>query len=417
MNNSSPLEPGILHTFRISIGIRLALVFVSLVYLGYFSDWSFVNKYIYLMIVIIADAALLFIYLSLPKLITTIKQHYLPIAIVWSTLGPMMQLYLGYFLIRHEPIQFSTYFMTPLPFLVLFIPLVIIAWQYPSKYVIYFCVGTFLCDGIFALQVYKTSLLSFLILIGIAFVRTTLFLLVGNMITYLMKVQREQRLSITENYNHLANYSLTMEQLAISRERNRVARELHDVLAHTVSGVAVELEGVRTNIKNNPEKASELVDHSLTALRQGLYETRQTLQNLRNIPFEEAGLVASIRSLVETFTFKQTIYLDLQIDGEDPCFSSEINHCFYRVAQEALNNIAAHSRATRVILRIIQNKHILKLSIEDDGIGFDPLAVDQVSSYGLLGMYERAELIHAQLTVKSKPGYGTIIGLVYGAES
>lgn len=413
MRDQKYIEPGIFKTFRIFIGVRLALVLVSFVYLSIFTDRLYTQRISWLIGFVVLDATLLFLFLSISRFQTLLKTRYLPIAIIWATLGPMVQMYFGYFVSQHETIQITTYFMTPLPFLVLFIPLVIVAWQYSHRHVVFYCLVTLLVDCIFSLQVYSTSLISFLTLIGIATIRTILFLLVGNMITYLTHVQREQRMRLTETYNRLANYALTMEQLAISRERNRVARELHDVLAHTMSGVAVELEGVKTNLKINPDKADELLDHSLTALRQGLNETRQTLHGLRTTPVEEFDLPSSIRNLVESFPNKEDIHFNIQINDGLPRLPYETSHCFFRIAQEAINNIVTHSQAREVTILLDQQGSQLRMSIQDNGIGFDPLKVDQLSSYGLLGMRERAELLGAEFTLTSKPGSGTMIVLLY----
>lgn len=417
MQTQKYIEPGVFKIFRIFIGVRLALVFVSFIYLSIFSDRLFTEKFAWLIGFVLLDAAFLYLFLSIPRFQTLLKGRYLPVAICWATLGPMVQMYLGFFVSQQETIQITTYFMTPLPFLVFFIPLVIVAWQYSHRQVVFYCSATLLVDCLFSLQVYSTSLISFLALVGIATIRTILFLLVGNMITYLTNVQHEQRLRITETYNHLANYSLTMEQLAISRERNRVARELHDVLAHTMSGVAVELEGVKTNIETNPERASELLDHSLTALRQGLTETRQTLHDLRSAPLEDFNLANSIRDFIESLSNQEGIIFDIRIEGNYGELPSEISHCYFRIAQEAINNIMIHSQASAVEVSLDCKDKRLQMFIRDNGIGFDPLKVDQLTSYGLLGMRERAELIGADFNLSSKPGSGTEITLVYEANS
>ena len=255
MINADTLEPGILKTFRIFIGFRLLLFLNSLLYLGIIIGWKMPFHLMILIWMVILETSLLFAYLSLPFLVVLFKQRYLPIAIIWATVGPMVQIYLGFLVSETDLIQQTTYFMAPLPFLTMFIPLVIGAWQYSRYYVLYFCGLTFLADFIFALLIFRIAPPSFLVIISVAFIRTILFLLIGNMITNLMKVQRKQRQQLTEANDRLARYAATVEQLTISRERNRMARELHDVMAHTMSGVAVELEGVRAMLTVKPEQA------------------------------------------------------------------------------------------------------------------------------------------------------------------
>lgn len=414
MMNQNTIEPGILKNFRFFIGIRLALVINSLIYMV-ITSFSVINTNLAILIVfVVLDSTFLFIYLSIKGLVPKLKNLYLPLAILWATLGPMVQVYMGVLLTKTTVIQFSTYFMTPLPFLVMFIPLVIVAWQYSHRFVLYFCMLTFLVDCIFAIQAYAVSIESFLVIISIALIRTLLFLLVGNMISNLNTVQRVQRTRLIEANDRLAHYAVSLEQLTISRERNRMARELHDVMAHTMSGIAVELEGVRASMKGNPEQATKLLDHSLVAIREGLTETRRAIQDLRSSPLEDLGLGLSIQNLIDSLPNRADILVDAQIQNNIKGISPDIEHCFYRVAQEAINNISIHSKASKMTIQLVQENDKLKLTITDNGIGFNPESIDQHDKHGLLGMGERAEMINAHLTITSKTGCGTAIELVNG---
>lgn len=414
MVSTDTLEPGILKTFRIFIGVRLALFLNSLLYLAIIIGWRIPSNLAILIVIVVVDTSLLLAYLSLPRLVVLLRQRYLPIAIVWATVGPMAQIYLGFLVSETAVIQQTTYFMAPLPFLTMFIPLVIGAWQYSRRYVLYFCGLTFLADFIFALLIFRVAPQSFLVIISVAFIRTILFLLIGNMITNLMKVQREQRQRLTEANDRLARYAATMEQLTISRERNRMARELHDVMAHTMSGVAVELEGVRAMLTVNPEQAGRLLDRSLRAIREGLTEIRRALQALRSSPLEDLGLGLAIQNLVDTLPSTGGCHVDVHIDGAFQGLSADVEHCFYRVAQEALNNIVSHSQADEVSVCLQQEDSLLRLVIQDNGVGFDPESVNRVEKYGLLGMRERAEMIKGNLSIISQPNSGTKIELIYG---
>jgi signal transduction histidine kinase len=415
MDTSSAFEPGILKTFQQFIGVRLALLIGAFIFLVVVAGLGIFSQVILLAIVELLDASLLLTYLSLPQLPGLIKRWYLPIAVAWATLGPMIQMYLNILYINTEDSQRSTLFMTLLPVLVMFIPLVIIAWQYSHRHVLVFCCLTFAADGLLALLSFTISQQSLISeIMSIAFIRTVLFLLVGNMIADLMKVQREQRLRLTEVNDHLIHYAATTEELATSRERNRMARELHDVLAHTMSGIAVELEGVRAMLRINPEEAEELLGHSLRAVRAGLTETRRALQSLRSSPLEDLGLGLAIRGLVDTLPGQAGFQAEVHIDETIQGLPADVQHCFYRVAQEALNNVVAHAQANQVVLCLERDGANLRLLVQDDGVGFDEGTVDLRDKYGLLGMRERAEMIHARLTVHSQPARGTQIELLYG---
>jgi signal transduction histidine kinase len=417
MKSKTVLEPGIMRSFRIFTGVRIALMLFSS--LEYFrgNDWRISNDFI-LIIISFLDAILLFIFLSIPQLKNLLKQYHFAIAIIWATLGPILQLHfmINYYVV-HVPDR-SLFLFVILPILVLFIPLVIISWQYNMQAVSFFCGVTFLTDLILAYISYKVLGLQFVTpIIGMAFLRTVMFLLVGNMIVNLMNVQREQYKKLILANDRLTRYAATLEQLTTSRERNRMARELHDVLAHTMSGVAVELEGVRALMHSDPEKAETLLNHSLQAVREGLTETRRSLQALRASPLEDLGLGLAITNLAESTTGKDEFQIHVDIEENLRDFPVEVQQCFYRVAQEALSNIALHANAKSVELTLKYNEPHLILWVKDDGVGFDMKRIDIEQKYGLLGMRERVEMIGGTLIIESEPGHGTTIKIIYGEQA
>ena len=411
------LEPGIMRSFRIFTGVRIALVlFSSLEYLRG-NDWIIANDFI-LIIISLIDAILLLGFLSIPYLKKLLKQFHFAIGIIWATLGPILELHLmiNYY-VYHTPDR-SLFLFVILPVLVLFIPLVLISWQYDMQAVSFFCGVTFLSDLLLAYTSYKVLGLQFLTpIIGMAFLRTVMFLLVGNMIVNLMHVQREQYKKLILANDRLTRYAATLEQLTTSRERNRMARELHDVLAHTMSGVAVELEGVRALMHSDPEKAETLLNHSLQAVREGLTETRRSLQALRASPLEDLGLGLAITNLAESTIGKSEFQITINIDKNLRDFPVEIQQCFYRVAQEALSNISLHANANNVSLSLHFYETDLTLIVEDDGTGFDIKKVDYEQKYGLLGIRERVEMIGGKLSIESEPNKGTRITVRYGDHS
>ncbi|MBI9049949.1 MAG: sensor histidine kinase [Anaerolineaceae bacterium] len=417
MKSKIILEPGIIKSFRIFTGVRIALVLFSAIEFLRGSEWI-INSDFILIFIAVLDAILLFSFLSIPRLKIWFKQYHFPIAIIWATIGPILQLhiFISYY-INHAPDRSILMFVTQ-PILVLFIPLVLISWQYNMQAVSFFCGFTFFTDLLLAYASYKLLGIPILTpIIGMAFMRTVMFLLVGNMIGNLMHVQREQHKHLILANDRLTRYAATLEQLTTSRERNRMARELHDVLAHTMSGVAVELEGVRALLHSNPEKAETLLGQSLQAVREGLTETRRSLQALRASPLEDLGLSLAISSLSESITCRSEIKINIDIDENMRDFPVEVQQCFYRVAQEALSNISLHAQAKQVDIALAFKEPNLELTIHDDGIGFDMNQIDLSQKYGLLGMRERVEMINGTLNIVSQPGEGTTINLLYGEQS
>jgi signal transduction histidine kinase len=414
MNKKFVLEQGILRTFRMFTSVRVTLVIFALLVFLITNGWKQSADFSLLAIALL-DAILLFIYLSIPRIERWFKQTYFPIGIFWATLGPMIQLQLSFnYYTTHTPDR-SAFLYLILPILVMYIPLVLVSWQYSMHAVTAYSLVTFFADNFLVFVGYKlfhTQLLT--PIIGMSFIRTVMFLLVGYMIVNLMKVQREQHAHLSQANIRLTQYAATMEQLSTSRERNRMARELHDVLAHTMSGVAVELEGVRAMLHTDADQAERLLGQSLQAVREGLTETRRSLQALRASPLEDLGLGLAITNLVESITNRSGLQTDVHITDQIRDCPVEVQQCFYRVAQEALSNIVIHAQAQHINVTLTNENSCLWLCIEDDGVGFDPNRVDLTQKYGLQGMQERVEMIQGQLMLDSRPGAGTTINLTYG---
>jgi signal transduction histidine kinase len=251
-------------------------------------------------------------------------------------------------------------------------------------------------------------------LLGILFVQVVAFILVGYMIANLVKVQREQRQSLTEANIRLAQHASTLEQLTISRERNRLARELHDTLAHSLSAVAVQLEAIDTLLDTSSGEVKSLLEQSLATTRNGLTETRRALQALRASPLEDLGLALAIRNLAESVASQSGLRLSLDVPERVENLSPELEQGIYRVAQEALENVALHAQAKMVNVQLCQNNNHLELTISDNGRGFDPENIDLLNQFGIQGMRERTEMLGGRLKLESRPKYGTTIQLIWG---
>lgn len=122
----------------------------------------------------------------------------------------------------------------------------------------------------------------------------------------------QQRTLETAN-RRLVELAASLEKLTISRERNRMARELHDTLAHTLSGLTVHLEAVKAYLDVEPHTAKALLDESLTHTRRGLNETRRALAALRATPLDDLGLVLALRHLVDSATERTDLQPTLEL--------------------------------------------------------------------------------------------------------
>jgi signal transduction histidine kinase len=243
-------------------------------------------------------------------------------------------------------------------------------------------------------------------------VRDISFLIIGYIVTTLMKTQRQQRQQLEESNRKLAAYATTREQLFISQERNRLARELHDTVAHTMSAVTVKLNAVQILWETDSERAEKMLEEVITSMNDGMAETRRALRDLRASPLEDMGMVLAIRHLAENAAQRGGFSLDLQTPHQDLRLSANIEQAVYRISQEALANSVEHANASTVSVFMECEAGCLKLSIADNGCGFDVNTASQNGHFGLLGMRERADMISGHLHISSIQGYGTTVELL-----
>ena len=413
-----PLEPGALYAFRLMSGVRFILIVLSILAQVIRFGWPSTRPYMYW--ISLASSGLLLGYLLWPRLEQLLKQYYLLIGVMIATLGPILEQFAAISFRLINPMDNSVVVSAWQLIPVLFIPLVVLAWQYNFKAVINFCLSTIVLDILTAIVLFRHVFLSdstmFIPfqLLGVEFIRMISYLIVGWLVVSMMDGQRTQRRQLELANARLSQYATTLEQLTLSRERNRLARELHDVLAHTLSGVAVELEAVRALWDAEPDRAKAMLGNSLASTREGLTETRRALQALRASPLEDIGLGLAVRTQAESTTARLGMELELEIDEDLGELRPDIEQCFYRVAQESLTNAAQHAGARKIRLVLTQRDGTLRLEVSDDGRGFDPNQVEQDSQFGLQGIRERAEMIGADFTLNTIPGEGTSITLIYG---
>lgn len=192
--------------------------------------------------------------------------------------------------------------------------------------------------------------------------------------------------------------------LAASQERQRLARDLHDAASQTLFSVSLIAEVLPRIYQRDPEQAAARLEELRQLTRGALAEMRTLLLELRPAALAEANLPDLLKQLAEAVTGRSRIPIGVETEL---CLDlpKDVRIAFYRIAQEALNNIAKHSGATRATVRLICGD-ALTLLVEDDGAGFDAAA----GSSGQLGlgiMRERAESVGAQVSVESNPGQGT----------
>ncbi len=444
------LEPGLLSVFQMVMGVLLVLQLLSLGVYGYlrytgaspeievlFGWLNFVEFFL---------SVAMMCYLFSARLRERLNLLYLPIVVAIYSAGVIALRYAQTFYLVTDPnlakllgtfkeigyrVDDSVWSLL----LSLLVPLVIVAWQYDFKRVLLFVGAVTLFEvplvwmlfsftqvGVLLDLITTTSGLNVgdsngppsQLIQGILFItvpRNVIFLTVGYIVTRMIGAQRQQRTDRAEANDKLHEHAAIAEQLTISRERNRMARELHDTLAHSLSAVSVQLEAVDSALESSPEDARRLLNRALAQTRSGLAETRRALQSLRASPLDDLGLKLSLHTLSESMAKRGGMKLDLQLEevGELPP-ATEQN--IYRIAQEALTNVVKHANASKVGVTLMKPNGKVVLTVRDNGIGFDPSIPANNGHFGLHGIHERAELIGAEIEVESKPGQGTTVRLV-----
>jgi len=293
------------------------------------------------------------------------------------------------------------------PFFFLLIPLLLLAWGYGRRGAVWgstWATMLHLGTGCWALQ---QDILAWDFFSG-ALMRIALLYLVPLIVSILAQRERKQHAELEVAHQRLRRYAATVEQLAVSRERNRLARDLHDTLAHSLAALSVQLEALRTLLTHDPAAGQDAVDAISSLARQGLEESRQAIQALRTDPLKTLGLVGALRGTLQAFQARTGVQADLSVAGQEPDLTDEEAQALFRIAEEALTNVEYHAAAQQVTVHLAFGTDRIDLLIRDDGVGFDPTAVDP-DRYGLAGIRERAAMIGATLKVHSRPGGGARI--------
>ncbi len=361
----------------------------------------------------IVHAVIWAVYLSLPQLEQRLGSLYLPVALGIALFGlvivQIVSVWSGFRLENQEPL---TIVFNVVAFMsICAVITLIVGWKYHLNQVI---MTSLVYSVIIAITVTLSTtdrvehFVAAIIVISL-FIATSLGM-VGYFVWRLSQAEQSQRQQLTVANGQLRRQAIQREELTISRERNRLARELHDTLAHSLSGVTVQIEAARTLWPSSPEAAEVMLSRADDMARTGLTEARRALQSLRATPLQDLGLRLALQAMGEEVAARAGATLNTELPPHlTTNLDSHVEQNLYRIAQEALENIVRHARAKTISLHLVETAHELHLEIVDDGIGFDTNGDTSEGHYGLQGMAERAALSDASLAVKSQLGEGTAI--------
>lgn len=250
--------------------------------------------------------------------------------------------------------------------------------------------------------------------------RSIPFLLTGtkfesNGKSYLMGVgmditdRKSTELELQNSYEQLQQLAQYTEK-ARESERKMIARELHDELGQALTAVKIDLRIIKQHITDHEvelkiDKTSDLVGDTIKTVQ------RLTSQ-LRPEIIDDLGLNAAIKWYTKEFEQRNGIEIFLDMDSEIT-ISSDDSLTLFRIMQESLTNVARHSKANHVVIKLIHENGMVNFRISDNGIGISDLEINAKKSFGIIGIKERASSLGGTCDIYSENGYGTIINLIF----
>ncbi len=198
------------------------------------------------------------------------------------------------------------------------------------------------------------------------------------------------------------------QDLAITEERNRLARELHDAVSQTLFSASIVAESLPILLEQDPDEARKGLAHLSRLTKHALSEMRSLLIELRPTAIIEERLDTLILQLATSILTPMNINFSFTVEGEERILPNDIQIAFYRIAGESLNNIQKHARAKNVTINLKCDSNDVRLVIADDGQGFD-LGKKSASRFGITFMNERAEKAGIDFKIESVFHHGTTV--------
>jgi len=220
-------------------------------------------------------------------------------------------------------------------------------------------------------------------------------------------------------HRRLEGYAVQSEGLAAERERNRLARELHDSVTQTVFSMNLTVQSARMLLAREPDRAAGQLLRLEELATSAMNEIQTLVSQLRPQSIAEEGLPAALHRLAAELQARDGLQVTVEVNGQpydetgDPpdtehSLSGPMAEAVVHIAQEALTNVAKHAGTGQATVRLDLAAGTTSLEVEDGGLGFDPeVAMSRHGHLGLAGMAERADEIGWKLSVESRPGRGT----------
>ncbi len=228
---------------------------------------------------------------------------------------------------------------------------------------------------------------------------------------------------LAEAHQRLADTAAQEQELAVLRERNRLAREMHDTLGHALVLVTVKLEIAQRLRERDPERSNHELAATQQIVRESMNELRASIANLRSPALEHEPVCNALRRLVDEMAQRTGIHATYELQPDISSFPEQVEETLWKVGQEAIANVEKHAQASNVLLRVSHQEGTLHMILEDDGVGLphecsrykangQTAYTSPVGHYGLNGMAERVAHIGGTLSLKPGAKHGTVVEVV-----
>ncbi len=214
---------------------------------------------------------------------------------------------------------------------------------------------------------------------------------------------------LQEAHSRLQEFAAQAEELAVTQERNRVARDLHDSVTQSIFSMTLTAEAAKILLERDHTKVAPQLDRLNDLAQDALSEMRSLIHQLRSPDEATEELVPAIRQHLDSLKSREGLTVEFHVEGEGQ-LPKEQQEGLLRIVQEALTNVLKHAQTDRAAVALKIMDGTASLSIEDRGVGFDPSLVEPRDGHlGLASIRERAELQGGTLEIESIPGSGTRI--------
>ncbi len=235
---------------------------------------------------------------------------------------------------------------------------------------------------------------------------------------HLLRVHRRAEAQARESQDRLRELSFALQTIR-EEEKARIARELHDELGQVLTALKMDVAAIEAELNLNPGSARESLVKRIDGMKQLIDTTvasvRRIAADLRPVMLDNLGLVPTLEWLIQTFTERSGIPVDLDIPDENLGVGGDAATAIFRIVQEALTNVSRHSGADHVGVEVLRRGGNVVARIVDNGGGFSEADTRKARAFGLLGMLERAHVLGGDLVVSSSAAEGTRIEAVIPA--